>query len=386
MSEEMVSCDPAPGTCRTFRPAGVDMRFRYIPAGRFRMGQRGMGEQDPWFFNEEPPHDVVIERGFWLGETPVTQTQYAALKIKTPAHKGGNGESLNYRVTDPSHFKGDDRPVENVSWDDANEMCGWFSRNGKEWPEGCSQKEWEFRLPTEAEWEYACRGGTETDYWSGDGEAALAEVGWYGGNAERSTHPVRQKEGNAWGLRDMHGNVWEWCEDVYDGQAYRKREDGWKARAWTVEDVGEDAEYFSDSDRDLKRPLRVLRGGSWFLSAGAAAPPVGTGAGRRSATGSSASVSVWRAGPSAQPVKPARKRRSPGTEAGGAGRAGSRRSGTVPDRTSTWRGSACRSCPRSGRRFFSFFHPNLFHGPQTRHRKPCRHQPSRTHHRLVGMG
>ncbi len=223
-------------------PGDIPMVFRRIPAGEFWMGSRG-GETD-----EAPRHRVRIDRAFWLGETPVTRAQYAAAGL-------GN----------PSHFSDrPDHPVADVSWLDAVGYADWLTNTLKEtFPPGVSLA----CLPTEAEWEYACRGGTETDYWSGDGEAALGEVGWYGGNAGDGTHPVGQKEGNAWGLRDMHGNVWEWCEDVYDGQAYRKREDGWKARAWTVEDAGEDAEYFSDDDRDLKRPGRVMRGGSWLDSA-----------------------------------------------------------------------------------------------------------------------
>jgi formylglycine-generating enzyme required for sulfatase activity len=95
--------------------------------------------------------------------------------------------------------------VETVSWNDAVEFCRRLSaRDGKT-----------YRLPTEAEWESACRAGTTTAYYTGDGEAALGEAGWYAGNSREKTHPVAQKKPNAWGLYDMHGNVWQWCSDWY---------------------------------------------------------------------------------------------------------------------------------------------------------------------------
>jgi formylglycine-generating enzyme required for sulfatase activity len=107
-------------------------------------------------------------------------------------------------------------------------------------------------LPTEAEWEYACRAGTETEYYTGDGEAALAEAGWFGEEWDKgATHPVRQKKPNAFGLYDMHGNIWEWCRDVWDAAAYRKRADGWVATEWTLPN----------------ETRRVLRGGSWRRTA-----------------------------------------------------------------------------------------------------------------------
>ncbi|NRA27022.1 MAG: formylglycine-generating enzyme family protein [Opitutales bacterium] len=110
------------------------------------------------------------------------------------------------------------------------------------------------RLPTEAEWEYACRAGTDTDYYTGDGAAALFDAGWYGENSGRSTHPVRSatKRPNAFGLWDMHGNVWEWCQDAWYRGAYTQH--GALGLDPIVE-RGQDA-------------LRVCRGGSWFSTAG----------------------------------------------------------------------------------------------------------------------
>jgi formylglycine-generating enzyme required for sulfatase activity len=240
---------------RILLPGRVPMHFRRIPRGEFLMGQRGLSAR------EEPVHRVVIQEDFWMGETPVTQAQF---EVWTKA------EGIEHR----NDFAGRaDHPAENMSWHEAVGFCEWLTRTrAGEFPEGFVQA----RLPSEAEWEYACRAGTETDYYSGDGEAALAEVGWYDGNSEQ-TQPVGRKDPNAWGLRDMHGNVWEWCADVFDPRAYRKRKceqvgkDGpvcWLAHEWTVDDAGADAEYWRDEDKKQRSPVRVLRGGAWGVTAG----------------------------------------------------------------------------------------------------------------------
>ena len=106
----------------------------------------------------------------------------------------------------------DEHPVVNVSWNDALAFCRWLSKK-----EGkiC-------RLPTEAEWEYACRAGSTTRYCFGDDASDLGEYAWYGANSDRKTHPVGTKKPNAWGLYDMHGNAWEWCADGYDAEYYEK--------------------------------------------------------------------------------------------------------------------------------------------------------------------
>ncbi len=191
-------------------PGGVPLELRRIPEGSFRMGQRGGNPE------EEPLHRVTIPADFYLGVTPVTQAQYRAMadacRAELVAIPGSRGP-------EPSHFTGDDRPVEQVSWDEARCVCRWLSGSGL-LPPG-----WAADLPSEAQWEYACRAGTETKYWSGDREADLARVGWYGGNAGGETHPVGAFGGtgaNPWGLHDLHGNVWEWCLDSYDLRRYRK--------------------------------------------------------------------------------------------------------------------------------------------------------------------
>ncbi len=166
----------------------IGMKFQYIPWGSFLMGSP---EDDPDRDGDEvPQHPVKITKGFYLATTEVTQKHWKTVM----------GEQNN-----PSDFKGDDLPIENVSWNDAVEFCRKLStKEGKT-----------YRLPTEAEWEYACRAGTTTRYNTGDDENALKEAGWYDNNSDWKTHPVGQKKPNIWGLYDMHGNVSEWCQDGY---------------------------------------------------------------------------------------------------------------------------------------------------------------------------
>ena len=225
----------------------VPMFFRRIPAREFRMGSRG---NEP---SEEPVHRVVIPEDFYLGTFPVIQAQYRAMATACLADlqtiEGNDG-------IDPSTFTGDSRPVENVSWDDATLIATWLSASGL-LPNG-----WHAGLPNEAQWEYACRAGTETGYWNGDGEAALAKVAWNDEDWESDgTEPVGELLPNKWSIHNMHGSVWEWCADVYDPKAYRKRIDGWTAANWSEEDAGKDAEGKENARN------RVTRGGARFVVA-----------------------------------------------------------------------------------------------------------------------
>ncbi|MBQ4328132.1 MAG: SUMF1/EgtB/PvdO family nonheme iron enzyme [Lentisphaeria bacterium] len=204
---------------------GVTLEMVKIKAGTFTMGSPAgeLGRS-----NDEQQHQVTLTQDYWLGKFEVTQTQWQALM--------GNN---------PSNYKGDDRPVEQVSWNDAKEFCNKLNTiyAGK-LPAG-----YKFDLPTEAQWEYACRAGTTTALNNGKNLTDekyncenLAEVAWYDyQNKENQTHPIGQKRPNNWGLYDMHGNVWEWCRDwygSYNGDA--------------VDPVGPSSGSF-----------RVIRGGSW---------------------------------------------------------------------------------------------------------------------------
>jgi formylglycine-generating enzyme required for sulfatase activity len=149
----------------------------------------GSPSSEPDRYSDEVQHEAVLARGIFLAETECTQGQWEAVM-------GGN----------PSHFKGTERPVEQVSWGEAEEYCRKLT--AKQRAEGILPEGWEWRLPTEAEWEYAARAGTTVARY-GD----LDTIAWHSGNTGRETHPVSQKAANAWGLHDMIGNVWEWCSD-----------------------------------------------------------------------------------------------------------------------------------------------------------------------------
>jgi formylglycine-generating enzyme required for sulfatase activity len=201
------SVDRQPGKIMT---NSIGMKLVWIPSGEFQMGSN---DQD----TEKPIHTVKISKGYFMGIYEVTQEQYQKVM--------GNN---------PSHFKGDDNlPVEQISWNEAVEFC-----------KKLSQKEGKtYRLPTEAEWEYACRAGTTTAYSFGASDSQLGEYAWYKGI---QSHPVGALKPNAWGLYDMLGNVLEWCQD-------------WYASDWYSKGSAENPLNESYGNKEG----RVLRGGCW---------------------------------------------------------------------------------------------------------------------------
>jgi formylglycine-generating enzyme required for sulfatase activity len=176
----------APATqTRTF--GGIE--FVWCPPGTFMMGSpEGIDDDEPRV--NENLHKVTLTRGFWIGKYPVTQEQW-----------------LRVMSYNPSEFRGSglEAPVEGISWESADNFCSVFSR-----AEGI-----QCRLPSEAEWEYACRAGSDGAWCFGDDECKLGEYAWYEENSDGKTHPVGRKKPNAWGIHDMHGNVCEWCADWY---------------------------------------------------------------------------------------------------------------------------------------------------------------------------
>lgn len=197
--------------------AGVKLHLMLIPPGEFTMGTNGDRNR------VTPVRCMKIKRAFYMGKYEVTQAQY-----------------LQVMGENPSTFKQKaDLPVESVSWVKAGEFC---AKAGEK--TGLA-----LRLPTEAEWEYACRAGTRSAYYLGDQESDLQEVAWYAGNSGETTHSVGQKSPNAFGLYDMLGNVWEWCEDHWHASYNGAPAD---ERAWV------------DAQQDSPR---VIRGGTWKLNA-----------------------------------------------------------------------------------------------------------------------
>jgi len=191
---------------------GVTMELVRVQAGMFLMGS------DNGKPNEAPAHAVSIDLDYYIGKYEVSQTQWAAVMH-----------------TNPSGFSGSNRPVEQVSWDDAVAFCEALSaKTGSN-----------IRLPSEAEWEYAARAGTATDYSFGTAAEMLVDFAWFRDTSGAQTHDVGQKQANPWGLYDVHGNVWEWCADLWHDDYTGAPANG---AAWTT---GDDVDG------------RAARGGSW---------------------------------------------------------------------------------------------------------------------------
>jgi formylglycine-generating enzyme required for sulfatase activity len=191
----------------------LGMKFVLLRAGQFQMGSASGGN------DEQPVHRVALTQPFYLGTTEVTQSQWQSVM-------GSN----------PSQYKGANRPVENVSWEDVQSFIKQLNRR----EQGVT-----YRLPTEAEWEYGARAGATTAYSFGDAAEQLDEYAWYWENSDKQTHPVGQKRANDWGLYDMYGNVWEWVQDWYEGNYYQRSPE-------------------QDPAGPPSGSNRVVRGGSWY--------------------------------------------------------------------------------------------------------------------------
>jgi len=193
----------------------IGMLLVPIPAGTFTMGDANGADN-------ETPHQVTLTQPFHLGQYEVTQEQYEKVMGKNP-----------------SYFRGGQNPVQDVSWNDAVEFCRKLSALPAEKKAG-----YVYRLPTEAEWEYACRAGTKTTYSFGDSESELSDYAWRYENSGKTTHPVGGKKPNGWGLYDMHGNVFELCQDYYGNDYYGNSP-------------------VADPRGPTSGCCRVVRGGSW---------------------------------------------------------------------------------------------------------------------------
>jgi len=241
--EEYKASPPAVQATPRPVPAGL-VKMVEIPAGKFLMGSPS--NEPGRDSNEGRQHWVTISRPFFMGATEVTQGQWLTVMGSNPSGFSGCGENC---------------PVEKVSWHDAVNFCNRLSdREGLRrcysgvgenltWNRGCTG----YRLPTEAEWEYAARAGTKTAFANGGiselrcrHDANLDLMGWYCGNAGKETHPVAKKQPNSWGLYDMHGNVWEWVWD-------------WFQKSYPLADV-------TDPTGPSGGSVRVIRGGSWSLA------------------------------------------------------------------------------------------------------------------------
>ncbi len=212
----------------------VDLEMVPLPSGVFTIGS----PENEGYEDERPQHEVTIP-GFFIGKYPITQAQWAVIASLPKVERGLN--------LDPSCFKGNDRPVERISWYDAVEFCQRLSREtGRA-----------YRLPSEAEWEYACRAGSESKWCFGNNENELKDYAWYANNSNAQTHPVGEKKSNQWGLYDIYGQVWEWCADErhddYEGKPTDRNENLFPLRGGSWVDGPDDC-------RSASRVNDIMRG------------------------------------------------------------------------------------------------------------------------------
>jgi formylglycine-generating enzyme required for sulfatase activity len=232
------SSQPAAGTAVRF--AGTQLgqtrkdnvlgtTLGWIPAGKFTMGSP---KDETGRHDNENQVQVTLSKGFWLGQHEVTQAEWQRVMGTTPwTARGFVKVGGNY-------------PATYVKWDDAMSFCEELTeqeRNAGRLPSG-----WQYSLPTEAQWEYACRAGTKSRYSFGDNESDLWDRAWFEKNAAQFAHEVGRKKANPWGLFDMHGNEWEWCRDCY----------------------AQELSGGMDPQGPSGGPNRVVRGGSWSTTAG----------------------------------------------------------------------------------------------------------------------
>jgi formylglycine-generating enzyme required for sulfatase activity len=197
----------------------IGMKFVLIPGGTFKMGSPPSEEGS---LDDEVQHEVTISKDYYLGAFEVTQSQYQQIMGKNPSIFEGKkmvdrippkkhpktGRTIEEAVKNP--IDTNNYPVDSITKLDAIEFCKRLSRLPEE-----RKARRGYRLPTEAEWEFACRAGSNKAYSFGDRPELLKDYSWFSGNSNNHTHPVGEKMPNAWGLYDMHGNVWEWCSDWY---------------------------------------------------------------------------------------------------------------------------------------------------------------------------
>ncbi|MCA9009410.1 MAG: formylglycine-generating enzyme family protein [Planctomycetaceae bacterium] len=227
---------------------GVSIELLRIPAGEFLQGS---AESENGRDADETPHEVTLTKGFFLGKTPVTVGQFhrfvSETNYRTESETGTSGgfgvvngqleQRPQFNWRNPGYVQSDEHPVTIITFGDANEFLKWLSKKAQR----------EMLLPTESQWEYACRAGTTSMYYNGDDDAAIDAIGWHQKNSGVSAMPVGQKQPNAFGLLDMSGNVYQWCRDVYNN--------------YPTETLIDPLQELPPQGDKLRN---VLRGGSWM--------------------------------------------------------------------------------------------------------------------------